>query len=89
MNIVIHASLIHITIYSCTHNEYMLSYLLAQASLRRKRNLAITPGEEGAESKVPNLTSDGEMEEDDDDDLENMFPGEELEPWLWEHVGDL
>lgn len=65
----------------CTHNEYMLSYLLAQASLRRKRNLAITPGEEG-ESKVPNLTSDGEMEDDDDDDdnLEDMFPGEEAEP---------
>ncbi|ROT76938.1 Periodic tryptophan protein 2-like protein [Penaeus vannamei] len=65
----------------CTHNEYMLSYLLAQASLRRKRNLAITPGEEG-ESKVPYLTSDGEMEDDDDDDdnLEDMFPGEEAEP---------
>lgn len=59
----------------------MLSYLLAQASLRRKRNLAITPGDEG-ESKVPYLTSDGEMEDDDDDDgddLENMFP-EEIEP---------
>lgn len=67
--------------YSCTHNEYMLSYLLAQASLRRKRNLAITPGEEG-ESKVPYLTSDGEMEDDDNDDdnLEDMFPGEEAEP---------
>ncbi|XP_071547868.1 periodic tryptophan protein 2 homolog [Panulirus ornatus] len=66
--------LICISINRCSHNEYMLSFLLAQASLRKKRRIEDSQDEEIV-AKVSHLSSDGE-----DDLLEEMFNEEETEP---------
>nr|XP_053626485.1 LOW QUALITY PROTEIN: periodic tryptophan protein 2 homolog [Cherax quadricarinatus] len=61
----------------CSHNEYMLSYLLAQASLRKKRQVEDAENENENSKKLSHTSSDEEM--DAEDQLEDMFC-EEVEP---------
>ncbi|KAG7166996.1 Periodic tryptophan protein 2-like [Homarus americanus] len=60
-----------------SHNEYMLSYLLAQASLRKKRGHEDSQDEDEGNSKLAHMSSDAEME--GEDRLEDMFDEEEVE----------
>ncbi|XP_045109366.1 periodic tryptophan protein 2 homolog [Portunus trituberculatus] len=48
----------------CSHNEYMLSYLLSQASLRKKRKTDNTPKEEQEEDEDSHVVPSEEQIED-------------------------
>ncbi|XP_045614964.2 periodic tryptophan protein 2 homolog [Procambarus clarkii] len=62
----------------CSHNEHMLSYLLAQASLRKKRGLDESSQSVNEDNKkLAQMSSDEEM--DADDQMEALF-SEEVEP---------